>query len=706
MDIQEYRTQFIDNLRFKAGHEGTEPEYQFINQSLDELEAIGELNDPIPMSIEMKGKRGRIMSFDAYSYDEADAALVLIASDFSNERDNATTLTNTRINELYQRMRNFLEESVTGNIANYCDDSDEAINIAKEFKKNIGKGLLNTNIMRFKFYILSDSLLSKQVKSVAQEDFLDRPVELNVWTIERFYQTFASNASEIIEFDTSDFGCDGIQCLKADLGDSTTYDAYMGIVPGEFLAKLYLKYGSKLLQGNIRAFLSVRGNVNKGIRRTIIDSPSNFFTYNNGIAIVARSVSFSPDGSKIVHFKDPQIINGGQTTASLANAIIRKETRYGMETIFVPMKLTVLNVENDMSEEQLEKYNEITKTISQCANSQNAVSAADFFSNHPFHVMMEKLSAKVLAPPVDGNPFQTIWFYERSRGKWEQEQMKLTQAERKKFCDMYPKSQVIKKEKLAKCLNTIAMNPHQVCQSSAINFSRFAEHIDKLYSESRDSINEEYFKKAVCSVIIFDKLDFLVNKSSWYPKGGNKAQIVPYAIAKLMYLLPKGKDLDWKSIWQKQNIYPALAKELLALAYQAHVYLMNQADGGIVRTISRNLSTWKGFQDYIYKLSDDFIKSLISINETKTSEAAAKKAHKFNSEIDVSVEIFNLGEAYWKRVYSDLKKEDLLSYGDLNFIISIASYIGKASLPTAAQCKRLVKIVNKAEDRGYIMPNS
>lgn len=706
MDIQEYRTQFIDNLRFKAEHEGTEPEYQFINQSLDELEAIGELNDPIPMSIEMKGKRGRIMSFDAYSYDEADAALVLIASDFSNERDNATTLTNTRINELYQRMRNFLEEAVTGNIANYCDDSDEAIDIAKEFKKNIGKGLLNTSIMRFKFYILSDSLLSKQVKSVAQEDFLERPVELNVWTIERFYQTFASNASEIIEFDTSEFGCDGIQCLKADLGNKVTYDAYMGIVPGEFLAKLYLKYGSKLLQGNIRAFLSVRGNVNKGIRRTIIDSPSNFFTYNNGIAIVARSVSFSPDGSKIVHFKDPQIINGGQTTASLANAIIRKEARYGMETIFVPMKLTVLNVENDMSEEQLEKYNEITKTISQCANSQNSVSAADFFSNHPFHVMMEKLSVKVLAPPVDGNPFQTIWFYERSRGKWEQEQMKLTQAERKKFCDMYPKSQVIKKEKLAKCLNTIAMNPYQVCQSSAINFSKFADQIDKLYTESRDSINEEYFKKAVCSVIIFDKLDYLVNKSSWYPKGGNKAQIVLYAIAKLMSAIPKGKDIDWKSIWLKQNIYSALAKELLAIAYQAHVYLMKQASGGIVRTISRNLSTWKGFQDYNYKLSDDFIKSLISINETKTSEAAAKKAHKFNSDIDASIEIFNLGEAYWERVYSDLKKEDLLSYGDLNFIISIASYIGKSSLPTVAQCKRLVKIVNKAEDRGYIMPNS
>lgn len=704
MDILEFRTQYIDNLRFQAEHEGSEPETQFINQALEDLEAIGELKDPIPMSVEMKGRRGRIMAFDAYAYDDADASLVLITSDFSNEREQPSTLTNSRIAELSLRMRNFLEEAVNGSISDYCDDSDEVIDIAKEFKKYIGKGLINTDIMRFKFYILSDSVLSKQVKSVSQEDFLERPVELNVWTIERFFQTFASNSSEIIEFDTTEFGCTGIQYLKAELGNTDSYDSYLGIVPGEFLANLYLKYGSKLLQGNIRAFLSVRGNVNKGIRRTIMEQPHKFFTYNNGIAIVARSVAFSPDGTKIVHFKDPQIINGGQTTASLANAIIRKEAKNGMENIFVPMKLTVLNVENDMSEEEIDHYNEITKTISQCANSQNAVSAADFFSNHPFHVMMEKLSDRVLAPPIDGNPVQTKWFYERSRGKWEQEQMKLTPAQRKKYCDMHPKSQVVKKEKLAKCLNTLAMNPHQVCQSSAINFNRFAEQIEKIYSESRDSINEEYFKKAICSVIIFDKLDSLVNKSSWYPKGGNKAQIVPYAIAKLMSLLPKDKDLDWKAIWQKQNVCSALAKELLAIAFLAHTYLMDQAGGGLVRTISRNIGTWTGFQKVNYELSDEFEASLISRNETKDVEASAKRAHRFNSSIDQSVEIFKLGENYWRNVYSDLKKEDLLSSGDLSFINSIANYIGKNSLPTTAQCKRLVKIVTKAEDKGYIMP--
>ena len=600
MELDDFRTEFIDELRFKAEHEGTEPESQFISKMLENLEEIGELNDPYPMSVEIKGKRGRKMAFDAYAYDEADGSLILISSYFSNSKESAPTLTNSQIDDMYKYMVNFIDESVNGHMADYCDDSDDAITLAKEFAKKIGKGTLDTEISRFRFYILSDAILSKQVKSIKKEDFLDRPVEISIWTLDRIFQTFASNSSEIIQINTKDFGCEGIQCLKADLGGTTDYDAYLGIVPGRFLAEIYLKYGSKLLQGNVRAFLSVRGKVNKGIRDTIMNKPSNFFTYNNGIAIVARSVKFSSNG-RIIHFSDPQIINGGQTTASLANAIIKKEDKNGMDTLFVPMKLTVLNVEDEMSEEQIDSYNLITKTISQCANSQNAVSDADFFSNHPFHVLMEKLSAKVMAPPVDGNPYQTTWFYERSRGKWEQEQMKMTVAERKKYCEMHPKTQVIKKEKLAKCLNSVYMNPHQVCQSSAINFSKFADKIEKLYNDSRDSINEEFFKKGVCSVIIFDQLDKLIGKADWYPRGGNKAQIVPYTIAKLFKILPKGKDIDWRLIWQKQRITPEMAEELNRLAYFTHAYLNREAHGGLVRSMSRVEATWKKFQSEKYE---------------------------------------------------------------------------------------------------------
>lgn len=704
MELSEYRSEFIDELRFNAEHDGSEPESQFINWMLEKLEDIGELNDPYPVSIVMKGRRGRKMAFDAYAYDEADSSLILISSYFSNTHDNAPTLTNTQIEDMYKHMVNFIDEAVNGHMSDYCDDSDVAITIAKEFAKKIGTGTLNTEINRFKFYIISDAVRSTQVKSIERENFLDRPVEICLWTIDRIFHTFASNSSEIIKIDTADFNCPGIPCLKADIGQNADYDAYLGIVPGQFLADIYLKYGSKLLQGNVRAFLSVRGKVNKGIRDTIMNRPRNFFTYNNGIAVVARSVTFSKDGSKIISFSDPQIINGGQTTASLANAVIKKEDKNGMGAIFVPMKLTVLNVEDEMTEEQTERYNEITKTISQCANSQNAVSEADFFSNHPFHVLMENLSHKVMAPPVDGKPYQTIWFYERSRGKWEQEQMKMSPAERKRFGEMNPKTQVIKKEKLAKCLNAVRMNPHQVCQSSAINFSKFATYIEDLYTTSRDSINEEFFKKGVCSVILFDQLDKIIGKADWYPKGGNKAQIVPYTIAKLFTLLPKGMDIDWRSIWQKQRITSEMAEELERLAYFTHKHLEKEAKGGLVRSMSRIEATWSNFRKVPYELSDNFLKSLVSSEIRKSDEASAKRAHKFNSEIDASVEIFSLGADYWMNVYNELLKESVLSFGELEFIKGIASYIKRSSLPSVAQCKRLIRIINKAEDKGYIMP--
>ena len=705
MDIGEFRIQFMEQLRFDAEHEGTEPESQFISKALDLLEEIGEVSDPMPMSIEMKGRRGRIMAFDAYAYDEADGALIMIASDFINEIDNTPTLTNTRIDELFLHMRNFIEESVEGDVSAYCDDSDPAINIAKEIKAKVGKSMLATEILRFKFIILSNAVLSRQVKNVSREEFLERPVELNIWTIERFYQTYSTNSSEIIEIETKDFGCDGIQYLKADIGEDANYDAYLGIVPGEFLANIYCKYGSKLLQGNIRAFLSVRGKVNKGIRETIIKNPENFFTYNNGIAVVARTIGFSEDKSKIIYLKDPQIINGGQTTASLANAKIKKEVKDGgMNNLFVPMKLTVLNVDDDMSEEDIDRYNSITKTISQCANSQNAVSEADFFSNHPFHVLMEQLSRKKMAPPVNGNPYQTIWFYERSRGKWEQEQMQLSPAARAKFCEKHPKNQVIKKEKLAKCLNAFAMNPHEVCQSSAINFSHFAKTINNLYETSKESINEVFFSKCVCSVIIFDSLDRRINKADWYPTGGNKAQIIPYAIAKMMSMIPKDLDLDWKLIWQKQEMYPALEKELMNLAHIIHEFFEKEAQGGLVRSLARRAETWNKCKSLPLSLTEEFRSTIIPKDEMKREEAAAKKERKFSQGIDISVEVFKLGAEYWKKVYNDLSKENILSYGDVAFIGCIAEYIYRNSLPSAAQCKRLIKIVEKAEDKGYIMP--
>lgn len=705
MDIEEYRIEFLNTIRNEASIEGTDVDDLFVSSTLTQLEEMGEIIDPYPFSCEMKGSKNRSLGFDAYGYDDADGSIILFISDFQNTIDK-TTLTNSRITELYNKMRYFIEEVHSGSIKKYCDDSSPVLNIAKEFKTRIGKGSLDSSVLRFKFYILTNSVLSVHVKSIDQEDLLERPVRLNLWTLERFYQTKLSNSYEAIKIVCDDFGNDGIQCLKANLGESSLYDSYMAIVPGRFLADIYLKYGSRLLEGNVRAFLSIKGKVNKQIRKTIVgNNPENFFTYNNGIAVVAHSVTLSDDKSRIVSFDDFQIINGGQTTASLASAIIKKEASdINFSKIFVPMKLTVLNVESDMTEEEESRYGQITQNISRCANSQNAVSDADFFSNDPFHVVMEQMSLKYYAPPVGSSPHQTVWYYERSKGAWEQMMMKMTESERNKFKLRSPKNQVVKKEKLAKCLNTIMKNPHEVCAGSAKNMKTFANIILDLYEKSRDEINEVFFKKSIASVILFDSVDKIVNKSPWYPKGGNKAQIVPYTISKIIQLFPKGYDLDWMRIWQKQMLYAELVHQIEIIAEQAHKFML-KSDGVIVREYSKKAATWKKFSDDTrIVLTDEFKSTLINKSVLKEESKAAAKSRRFNSDIDLEVEFYTKGYEYWISLYNDLEREALLSSGDRDFVKSIASYIKKSSLPTKPQIKRLLKIIYKAEDAGYIMP--
>ena len=197
MEIEEYRKQFIDEIKFEAEHDRTDPESMFIEKCLNKLEELGELNDPIPMSVEIRNVRRQILSFDGYSYDESDGALVLIKSEFTSQRNIFPILTESRINELLDYMRRFIEEAVNDNIRNLCDDSGSAINIANEFRKKIGKGMTATEILRFKFVIISNCTLSKQIKSISQPDLLDRPVDVDVWTLERFYQIL-SNENDFI----------------------------------------------------------------------------------------------------------------------------------------------------------------------------------------------------------------------------------------------------------------------------------------------------------------------------------------------------------------------------------------------------------------------------------------------------------------------------------------------------------------------------
>ena len=704
MELNEFREEFLAQTHESAITFGNTDEDQFVADTLDLLEKNEEVLTPIQYSCDMKGSQNRNIGFDAYAYSEADSSIVLIKSDFVYGTE-SVNLTNEDIKIHFNKMQYFIEDAYNDNIKRFCDPSDNIIDIAKDFKEKIGIAE-NTEVTSFKFYIITNKVLSNRVKSVEAPYLLNRPASIKIWTLERFFELYKSSKNERITVKCSDFGFDGIQCIKANVSSSNLFDSYMGVMPGLLLAKLFKQYQAPLLEGNIRCFLTGKGKINRAIKATIVgEHPENFFTYNNGIAVVSNAISLSEDGHYITSFDGFQIINGGQTTASLTKALIKGEAPAGnMEKIFVPMKLTVLNFDikdEDPSEEKQRKtdlYNTIVHDIAKCSNQQNPTKDADFFSNDPFHREMERLSLlrENETPVKPGALSGTYWFYERSKNRWDQSTFYMTKAKRDAWNRLHPKGQVITKEKFGMYYNTIDLLPHLVCGGGVKNFPDFAENIVKCIEKNPNMINSFFFKKYVAVKIIYDSTDLIIAKADWYPTGGYKAMYVPYTISKIVASLPRGKEIDWTRIWNAQKIYESLARQIEIVAYKTHLFLKKISNGGIERSFAIKEETWKQYRQEPLVLEEDFVDELIDSEEFKDkAKSEAKKKH-FETEIDLEVKVNSLGSAYWESVYQDLERQRLLNPYERDVIKSMANYLKRGYL-TGPQVKKLWKIVQKIE---------
>ncbi|MBO7054310.1 MAG: AIPR family protein [Bacteroidales bacterium] len=708
MELSEYREEFLSSLRSDAKLYGNPHEIQFVESALELLEKNEEIIDPIHCFCNYKGSRNRNIGFHAYSYSEADSSIILVITDFEDSTE-TSNLTNEDIVDLSNKMRYFIEDAYNENIK--CDISDSILDIAKEFREKIGYAE-NTEITSFRFYIVTNKTLSNRVKSVESQDLLNRPVSIQIWTLERFFDNYKSSLSERINIKCKDWGIEGIQCIKANVASSNIFDSYMGIVPGLLLAKLFKKYQAPLLEGNIRCFLSAKGKINKSIKATIVgEHPENFFTYNNGIAVVSNSVKLSDDGHYITEFDGFQIINGGQTTASLTNALIKGEAPAGnMEKIFVPMKLTVLNFNLDdfeTVEEQQKKqdlYNTIVKDISKSSNWQNPTKEADFFSNDPFHREMEKLSMEITTPILPGQISGTYWFYERSKNRWDQSTFYMTKAKRNAWIALHPKKQVITKEKLGQYYNTVDMLPHYVCKGAVANMPIFARTIMDIMATKKDIINSFFFKKYVAAKILFDETDRIIDNAPWYNKGGYKAMYVPYTISKIIATLPEGKEIDWKRIWGNQSVYESLVRQIEIVAKKTMEFLKAESHGGIERSFAVKEETWKKYRNEPLNLEDDFLQDLADSNEFKLEEKSAAKVVRFNDQVDLFAKVHTLGGEYWLEVYEDLERQKLLSPGERGIIKSMGEYLQRGYFLSDAQVKKLWKVVQKIENEtDYIL---
>ena len=232
-----------------------------------------------------------------------------------------------------------------------------------------------------------------------------------------------------------------------------------------------------------------------------------------------------------------------------------------------------------------------------------------------------------------------------------------------------------------------------------------APYIDGICNNHPEQINDYFFKQCISAVIIFKEVEKMVGKQPWYPTGGNRAQIVPYSIAKILSCIPSGKSIDYDLIWKNQRLYPSFVSEMEQVTHITHCFI-NESGGVIAREYARHQKTWEKFRDdnsYTYQLSSAFIDDLIDLKTAEEEGKRAGRERKFNDGMDLSVKIFNLGHDYWLAVYKKIENEKVANYSDKQFVKSMADIIRRGNLPSSAQTKRLVKIYNAAEDAGIIL---
>lgn len=731
MDYQEYKKEFLTDLRNESAISGSDTEDEFVGRTLDILSDFDEIEDPVRIGMgDKKGRGGRLMRVDGYSFDETDRSLVLFISDFQDSYT-PENLNMGRVDELYWRLYYFLDEACNGSLSDYFDDSDDILKVGRLIKKRINTtGDDEDRILKIKLFILTNKELgtnlleanllettirkskgrtkkTKTTKKIKKSDFNGKPLEINLWHLERFYEMENSNSTDPIVIDVAadfpDLNYSGIPCIKGNVGKDLGYDAYIAIIPGKLLASIYIEHGSKVLEGNVRAFLGTSGSksVNSGIRRTINTDPTKFFTYNNGIAVTAADVEvMSVDGElMITKMVDMQIINGGQTTASLAEAVLKK-TNVDLDGIFVPMKLTVIEDRETENEDGVRFYDEMVQAIAKYANSQNKVTAADLFSNEPFHIWMEKMSKKHLAAPKQYT-IPTGWYYERSRKRYQQEQLKLRGEDVKRFQAKFPKKQLINKEQLAMYYTAVFYcKPHIVSKGKNWAMKEFGASISEEFKAHKELFNEFYFERCICAAIIFRTIDEYLerNKDSaknptgfWYKTGGYKLNIVPYTIAKILASIPKGYTLNWKKIWDNQALSQAFVREIEIVTRMTNDFICD-SHGVIVTEYCKRQSTWDEYRDSVkYDLSKEFVEELIPESMLKEAEKDAKKDQKETNDLQMVMDMVAKGAGYWNALI--IKGAAILTFQEKNAISQIINMASTGNIPSSRSGKLPLKVI-------------
>lgn len=693
MDLLEFRQEFINEDIFaEAVNTNRYPEVVFIDHCVDILQNDYSLISDMThsyFSFKEGTKAYRNMHLDASYLDLAAGTLNLLIADFNDGE--IKNLINTTIENKTKLLLCYLENTLKGFFKG-AEQSNPAVQLANEIRKNIDA------IHTIHLFIVSTDRLSASVKTLELEDFsygaYSFKVVRDVLDIEKIYRSkMVGFEKEDLIINCTDFGIPGIPCIKADI-ETDQYDSYLAIVPGPFLAAIYKKHGPSLLESNVRSFLKFNGGVNKGIRGTILNEKSRFFTYNNGISTTAKTIetTMSDQGLLITSFTDLQIINGGQTTATLAATNIKNNA--DLSGIFVQMKLTVLKEDNP----------DLIRNIAKYANSQNKVKTADLNSSHPFYVRMEDFSRKIYAPLASGQLVQQLWFFERARGQYEQPLMQMTKKQRDDYKLVRPKSMKFTLTDLSKYMNAANMLPHYVSWGGEVNAAHFHNDMDKQWGQDNSVFNELFYKELIGKKLFFAYIENTISAQEWYQeKRAYRPQLVAYTFSKLIFEAKKArKNINFRGIWDLQRVSDAYYNDVAAIAKLVFdtIYDENRSTANI-ETYCKKLECWTIVQKKPYSLTDDIREVLISLADRAEETMQAKKEQKVISGLSDEISIFTKGAAYWESIIARGTEQKVLTYGDVQMLNNVVKYCkGLYAQLTKFQLKEIARITATLKENG------
>lgn len=544
MDIKSFASEQYSLALEDANNNGTCIEVELARNILDLMSEYGEIS-----TYELcKFKKGQAM-LTAYSYNEDLESLDLFL--FSKATTPTAKIDIDTVQDKYSNICNFYREALR-NIpffgAEVSEDVRNAIALIKEVRENIRRVRL--------FFLTNGIVEPSPILNISEENEYEHIfMEYSTWDLSRVYRMNAINSgSEAIEIDFQLNYKSKIQCLRVE-DENPKVDAYFAIMPGNILAKIYEQYKQALLEGNVRLFLQKTNKVNRQICKTIKEKPEMFFSFNNGISATAKHIEFGSGGSKaapyITKITDLQIVNGGQTTASIASM-----QECDLSKVFVPMKICVIKDE--------EEYSDIVKEISTSANSQTAIKKSDFLSGDDFLKVLEKVS-RTETEPIS----KTRWYFERKRGQYRSEISNLYGYDKTLFNSTYPKAQVLEKADVAKYALLWEMRPYQACKSKEVVAVTY---FSGLHKDTEVKIDGEYYRNIVSLHLLYKYVNNYVKENFRKLFGTYSSRITNYIISSIAYLTNKNFNLDY--IWKNKKVKSGLktvTKELGTLINN-HLY--------------------------------------------------------------------------------------------------------------------------------------